>query len=182
MSDNSITELIAKNNLIHLNLTRLPKVTAKSLICLAESPCYPQMTYFNLYANSMIEDSGFRALAKQSNIHFLDLCGCKFLSDESVIGICANLRQLKYLNLTWCIALTDEAIVSGVSTLEHLTLLSVFGLETMTDKIIDALVSSKLKQTLETLDINGCCRISICGSHDEVVKLFPNVRVTVFHS
>ena len=130
----------------------------------------------------MIEDIGFKAMAQPSEIRFLDLCGCKFLSDDSVIGICANLKQLRYFNLTWCVALTDVAIVSGVSTLEHLTLLSVFGLETMTDAIIEALQKSKLKNTLETFDINGCCRISICGSHDEVVKLFPNVRVTVFHS
>ena len=59
LSDASITELIAHNQLEHLNITRLPKVTAKTLEVLANSSSYPTMTYLNLYANSMIEDVGF---------------------------------------------------------------------------------------------------------------------------
>ena len=94
--------------------------------------------------------------------------------------------ELKYLNITWCLALTDKGIVDGVSKLENLDLLSVFGLVAITDKSMDALLNSKIRYTLTTLDINGCKFISYCGEHgvdhEAICKLFPNVTTTVFHS
>ena len=46
------------------------------------------LEYLNLYANSNIADSGFMTFAAESGcqkLQFLDLCGCKYLSDESAI-------------------------------------------------------------------------------------------------
>jgi hypothetical protein len=78
--------------------------------------------------------------------------------------------------------LTDRAIVDGISP--HLTcleLLSVYGLVKITDSSFEALLKSKIRGTLETLDINGCKEIS--KSDDATIKsLFPRVRVTIFHS
>ena len=97
-----------------------------------------------------------------------------------------SFKKLTYLNLTWCLGLTDIGIVEGVSLLESLDLLSVFGLVAITDVSLDALIESKSRYTLTTLDINGCKFISHCGEngvdHDSICKIFPNVTTTVFHS
>ena len=93
---------------------------------------------------------------------------------------------MTYLNLTWCVALTDKGIVDGVSKLEKLDLLSIFGLVAITDASLDALLESKSRYTLTTLDINGCKFIKYCGEHgvdhESICKLFPNVTTTIFHS
>ena len=142
------------------------------------------LEYLNLYANAFIEDSGFMDLAKSGyhKMQFLDFCGCKNLSDESVVLMSKSFINLKYFNLTWCISLTDKAIVEGISeNLECLELLSVYGLVKITEKSFDALLSSKIRETLETLDINGCKEIQ--RSDEATIKsLFPRVRVTIFHS
>ena len=45
-----------------LNLTRIPKLTEKGLIAIANAGLN-NLRYLNLYANSCIEDSGFQLLA-----------------------------------------------------------------------------------------------------------------------
>uniref|UniRef100_A0A7S3CJI8 F-box/LRR-repeat protein 15-like leucin rich repeat domain-containing protein n=1 Tax=Strombidium rassoulzadegani TaxID=1082188 RepID=A0A7S3CJI8_9SPIT len=133
----------------------------------------------------MIQDSGFRDLglsAKEMKLQFLDLCGCKFISDPSLILICQNSPLLEYLNLTWCLSITDRAIVEGVAKfLSKLNLLSVYGLLEITDASFDALEQSPLKWTLETLDVNGCKEMSR-GAAEEVRAAFPRVKTTIFHS
>ncbi len=48
-----------------INLTRIPKFTEKGLTALAEGGLF-NLKYLNLYANSSIEDTGFKSLAKAS--------------------------------------------------------------------------------------------------------------------
>ena len=172
------------NNIYYFNLTRIPKLTEKSLISIAESNL-KDLKYFNLYACSEISDLGFRAFgqANYSKMEFLDLCGCKYLLDDSVIVMSQNFPNLKYFNLTWCVNLKDKAIVDGVAKhLKKLDLLSVYGLVSITDASVEALAASDLKYSLITLDINGCKKMTICTDHASIVKLFPNVEVTIFHS
>ncbi len=117
-------------------------------------------------------------------MQFLDFCGCKLILDDSIIEMTRNFVNLKYLNLTWCLNLTDRSIVEGVSKhLNKLNLLSVYGLVKITDESIKSMLKNEaLRNQLETLDINGCKEITICSDHESIVKLFPNVRITVFHS
>ena len=71
----------------HLNLTRLPKITDKTMKAIANAGLN-DLEYLNLYANATIEDPGFLAFGSTKNyskLKFLDLCGCKNLSDDSVI-------------------------------------------------------------------------------------------------
>ena len=92
------------------------------------------------------------------------------------------MQGLKYFNLTWCISLTDAAIVDGVSKhLKVLELLSVYGLVNITDSSFEALLASPIRDTLETLDINGCKEITQ-RDDKSIRQLFPRVTVTVFHS
>ena len=127
-----------------------------------------------------------RAFAQASNytkLQFLDLCGCKELLDDTVIQLSKSFPELRYLNLTWCVSLTDRAITDGVGKhLQNLDLLSVYGLVKITDKSIEALLTGNLKYSLRTLDVNGCKLMTMCTDHESIVKLFPNVVVTVFHS
>lgn len=88
LTDSSISQIVGKcKDIYHLNLTRIPKLTAKGLSAVA-SAGLKNLEYLNLYANANIEDEGFRALA-QANcpLQFLDLCGCKELLDDSVIAL-----------------------------------------------------------------------------------------------
>ena len=79
-------------------------------------------------------------------------------------------------------SLNDKAIVDGVAKyLSKLNLLSIYGLVRITDKSIEALLSSPNRLTLETLDINGCREVTK-GDDSTIRSLFPNVKVTVFHS
>jgi hypothetical protein len=60
-------------------------------------------------------------------------------------------------------------------------LLSVFGIVTLTDASLNSLIESPNKETLETLDINGCREIT--QKNDQELKaLFPKLKITVFHS
>ena len=113
---------------------------------------------------------------------FLDLCGCKNIQDDTVIEICKNFPKITYLNLTWCVSLNDKAITHGVSKyLHNLNLLSLYGLIRITDKSIKCLLESGSRTILETLDVNGCRDLTNCDD-EGVRKMFPNVKVTVFHS
>jgi hypothetical protein len=78
-----------------------------------------------------------------------------------------NLPQSRKINIkanklkSWCISLTDRSILDGIAKhLSHLNLLSLFGIVTITDLTINALISSPLKYTLETFDINGCREVT----------------------
>jgi F-box and leucine-rich repeat protein 1 (S-phase kinase-associated protein 2) len=167
----------------HLNLTRLPKLTEDGLSAVA-SAGLQKLKYLNLYASTSISNSGFVSLANSgySNLEFLDLCGCKEITDQTVVQLCAAFPNLTYLNLTWCVSLNDKAIVEGVAKyLTKLKLLSVYGLVRITDAAVDALEQSPNKETLETLDINGCREVTR-GDDKTVRQRFPNVKVTVFHS
>lgn len=63
LTDSSIIE-IAKNckSVKHFNITRIPNFTEKGLSEISKAGMN-QLEYLNLYANAMIEDSGFRDLA-----------------------------------------------------------------------------------------------------------------------
>jgi len=167
----------------HLNITRLPKLTDKGVEKVASAGL--DLTYLNMYANSEIGDNAFKALAHNSthhNLEFLDLCGCKHISDDSVVELCKSFPKLTYLNLTWCISLNDKAIVEGVAKhLTNINLLGLFGLVRISDASIDALVDSPCKLSLETLDINGCCLVTK-GDGESIRAMFPNVTVTVWAS
>eukprot|EP00347_Sterkiella_histriomuscorum_P014091 403362200 len=182
LTDSSIIALCENcPEIYHLNITRIPKITKKSMESIAS---LKNLEYLNLYANSEISDNGFQILA-QSQFHkltFLDFCGCKYLSDDSVIALCKNYPDLTYLNLTWCVSLTDKGIVDGITAyLSKLNLLSLYGLVTLTDKAIDAILNTNMKYTLEIFDINGCREIT--KSDEATLKsLFPNVKVLVYHS
>ena len=73
-------------------------------------------------------------------------------------------------------------MVEGISVnLKQLNLLSLFGIITITNDSIDSLADSENKQTLETLDVNGCREIT--KSDESTLKsLFPNLKVLIFHS
>ena len=186
LSDSSI-QVLAEfcKDIYHLNLTRIPQFTEAGLVHVAKAGL-SNLEYLNLYANSNIADSGFMTFAAESGckkLQFLDLCGCKFLSDESAIQISISFPELRFLNLTWCVALNDSAMVDGVA--KHLTkldLLSIYGLTRMSDKAVEALIDSPLRQTLRTLDINGCKAVTKYLDDQELRVIFPNVTCTVFHS
>ena len=96
------------------------------------------------------------------------MCGCKNITDDSIVLLCDSFRNLTYLNLTWCVSLNDKAIIEGVAKyLTKLNLLSVYGLVRITDKAVDALEQSANRDTLETLDINGCREV-IRGDDESV--------------
>lgn len=65
--------------------------------------------------------------------------------------------------------MTDKAVVEGIAKyLTKLNLLSLFGLVAITDASIDALLSTNMKYTIETLDINGCREVT--KSDEETLK------------
>lgn len=151
LSDSSVTVVVESCPKIrHLDITRLPKMTDKGVEKVASAGL--DLTYLNMYANSEIGDGAFKALAlntKFHNLDYLDLCGCKHLSDDSVVQLCKAFPLLTYLNLTWCISLNDKAIVEGVA--KHLTkinLLGLFGLVRISDASIDAMLDSPCKESL----------------------------------
>jgi hypothetical protein len=184
LSDSSISVVVEScPKITHFNITRLPKLTDKGVEKVANAGL--NLTYLNMYANSEIGDNAFKALALNSachNLEFLDLCGCKNLSDDSLVELCKSFPKLTYLNLPWCISLNDKAIVDGVAKhLPKITLLGLFGLVRISDASIDALLDSPCKLSLETLDINGCCLVTK-GDGDSIREMFPNVTVTVWAS
>ena len=81
--------------------------------------------------------------------------------------------------------MTDQGIVEGVAgKLKGLNLLSMFGNTTITQASLDALASHDgHKNSLETLDLNGCSAIeSENRSEESLARLFPNCKNFVYHS
>ena len=125
LSDKGIVPLLTNCTKIRvLNLTRLNKITEKSLELV---PNLPLLEEIYLYACSQLTDEALRHLAQLSRLRVLELCGCQLLSDESLVQVCRNNSDLHYLNLTWCLNVTDTAMLEGVATLRNLSLLSLFG-------------------------------------------------------
>ena len=87
----------------------MPKVSEKAMDKVGEK--LSKLEYLNLYANAEIAAEGFQALAQSRKpfiftfgvayhkLKFLDLCGCKKLTDDNVVQLCKNFPDLTYLNL-----------------------------------------------------------------------------------
>lgn len=165
LGDSSIEALATNCKDLHsLDLTRLPPMTERGMIALASAKLV-NLKYLNLYANSELSDHGFKELFNSetitANLEFLDLCGCKHVKDETIIKLCSKAPKMKFLNITWCISLTDKAMIEGVAKYcTDLELLSIFGLVNMTDAAITPMLSTPLKYSLQTFDVNGCKDIS----------------------
>ena len=87
--------------------------------------------------------------------------------------------------------ITDKGIVDGIcgSTelgpylTDGLKLLSIFGNTLVTQNAPHALASSSSKQSLKTLDLNGCKQISEDDRHpDNLRSLFPKCETFIYHS
>ena len=87
----------------------MPKLTERPFKLIAQN--FPRLINLNLYADADLPDQAFRDLSLSRmhltklihlafhNLEFLDLCGCKKMTDDSMIAIAKNYPKLTYLNL-----------------------------------------------------------------------------------
>ncbi|OAE21542.1 hypothetical protein AXG93_2543s1010 [Marchantia polymorpha subsp. ruderalis] len=161
---------------IYWNLKCL-KLTDEGLIKLLTS-C-ENLTELYLYAIPNFTDKAYEKFSNTPRLKLLDVCGAQFLSDVGLAGI-AECTLLESLNLTWCVRVTDIGLKALAQHCVFLESLSLHGLLGVTDDGIEEL-SKSCKDTLHTLDVNGCVNIKR-RSKDELLQLFPLLTTFVVHT
>ncbi|KAI7907106.1 uncharacterized protein BX663DRAFT_426629 [Cokeromyces recurvatus] len=159
-----LDEKVSRNypQLTHLSLSYCKKLSDMSMGYLAEF-CSETLTSLNIQRCTRITDQGF---LKWSNTQFpslrnLNLTDCSFLTDQAISHLILAAPHLKNLSLSFCCALSDSAIegLNSLSELEHLD--ASFCGAAVSDISIKALLSSnKLRDTIQSLNLRGCVRIT----------------------
>ncbi|CAD7961815.1 unnamed protein product [Amoebophrya sp. A120] len=166
-------QLAAPPHLRHLDLTRCPKISSAGVRKILRR-C-KTLEVLRVYANAHLLPDAF-PLENVPNLELLDVCGTQ-ISDDNLATVG---RKLKVLNLSWCVHITDSGVKALCDNVESLEELSVFGNLNLTDRAVDYL-GSKFRDTLTTLDINGCTNVKHRTPEYLLTKL-PHLRVFQVHS
>jgi len=183
VTDAGFLSVAKKCRLRTLDVTRCPKLSDSSLKALAPRSKLEELV---AYADSQFTDFGFAALTNYGaleRLRKLDTCGARQLTAPALAGVVKQCgKTLTYLNLSWCVALDDRAGEAVARNCTRLDLLSFHGIVNITDRSIDALARSKVKDTLTTLDIQGCKHVTDYRRQtDRLFTLFPNVSCWTHH-
>ncbi|KAK3247713.1 hypothetical protein CYMTET_42798 [Cymbomonas tetramitiformis] len=164
-------------NLVHLNLTRTPKVGDEGVVEAIKANS--KLQTLNLYANANLTDVTFSSLDLLPSLRVVDLCGMQHMTDQGLqaLAACTNLTSL---NLTWCIRVTDTGVCAVVSSCPHLGLLSTHGLRGVTDAMVDALANN-CASAMHSIDVRGCLGVE-GRAPSELLKKLPNLTCFEVHS
>ncbi|XP_054824807.1 F-box protein At3g58530 isoform X5 [Prosopis cineraria] len=135
-----------------LNLNGCQKISDEGVEAITS--CCPQLKSFSIYWNVRLTDAGLRHLVKNcKGIIYLNISGCKNISDQSLEFVAENYSELESLNLT---SFTDE-VYKEISLLVHLKLLDLCGAQNLSDEGLSSI--SKCKNLI-TLNLTWCVRVT----------------------
>ncbi|KAJ3048707.1 hypothetical protein HK097_010272 [Rhizophlyctis rosea] len=95
-----------------------------------------------------------RTIQSCPNITLLDLEGCVYLNDESILNIAPVLPSLTHLSLSHCINITDTGILHIATHFTPLRIIELAGLFQVSTHSLHPLIKTHC-QTLESLDLAG---------------------------
>ncbi|KAI9486601.1 MAG: hypothetical protein EXX96DRAFT_549692 [Benjaminiella poitrasii] len=149
------------SQLVDLSLSYCKKLSDMTMGHLAEF-CSNTLASLNIQRCTRVTDQGF---VKWSDTQFpalktLNLTDCSFLTDQAILHLIAAAPNISSLSLSFCCALSDSAIegLSSLSELQHLD--ASFCGAAVSDISIKALLSSSLRETMQSLNLRGCVRIT----------------------
>lgn len=111
------------------------------------------------WRNSFGSDDEIILIANNlKDIQILALNMCNNISDEGLISISHNLNKLHTLDVSMC-NITDFGLISIAENLSNLTSLSFHGCFKISDEAIKS-ISTNLSQTLRILDLSSCYNLT----------------------
>ena len=90
---------------------------------------------------AVLTDQGLQSVISLASLTFLDLSGCRLVTDEGMRAVRWTGTALKTLNLNWCNKVTDLGVRAVVSSCTALTALNLRHCYELTDVGVRALSS-----------------------------------------
>lgn len=144
-----------------LSLSYCKKLSDMTMSHLAEF-CSNTLESLNIQRCTRITDQGFVKWADTQfpQLKHLNLTDCSFLTDQAISHLVSAAPQLQTLSLSFCCALSDNAI-EGLISLPHLQELDAsFCGAAVSDVSIRALLKSGSFESMNSLNLRGCVRIT----------------------
>ncbi|OAD05892.1 hypothetical protein MUCCIDRAFT_138692 [Mucor lusitanicus CBS 277.49] len=144
-----------------LSLSYCKKLSDMTMSHLAEF-CSNTLESLNIQRCTRITDQGFVKWADTQfpQLKYLNLTDCSFLTDQAISHLVSAAPQLQNLSLSFCCALSDNAI-EGLISLPHLRELDAsFCGAAVSDVSIRALLKSGSFESMNSLNLRGCVRIT----------------------
>ncbi|EPB81854.1 hypothetical protein HMPREF1544_11403 [Mucor circinelloides 1006PhL] len=147
-----------------LSLSYCKKLSDMTMSHLAEF-CSNTLESLNIQRCTRISDQGFVKWADTQfpSLKYLNLTDCSFLTDQAISHLVSAAPRLESLSLSFCCALSDNAI-EGLISLPHLQELDAsFCGAAVSDVSIRALMKSSSSESMNSLNLRGCVRITDTG-------------------
>jgi F-box/leucine-rich repeat protein 7 len=167
ISDGGIFRLLDEKSsrgypeLTEISLSYCKKLSDMTMSHLAEF-CSKTLSSLNIQRCTRITDQGF---VKWADTHFpqlksLNLTDCSFLTDQAISHLVSAAPNLNSLSLSFCCALSDSAIEGLISLSELQDLDASFCGAAVSDLSIRALLNSNSSESMNSLNLRGCVRIT----------------------
>ncbi|XP_071529960.1 uncharacterized protein [Panulirus ornatus] len=112
--------------------------------------------YLQDNAVQIVQSSEY-GLSNLAGLHELNLCGCKKLTDITMIHA-FHLRELKYLNISHCQAIGESGLEAMARQCPSLEVLMLAECGQITDQVI--LVIAHYLKRIKTLDLQRCIKLT----------------------
>ena len=133
------------------------------------------MQRIELYWNCRITDFCVKKLAKAcTELNFVNLSGCKHLSDASIAVLAESCPKIRHLNLTRLPKLTDKGMDKIANAGLDLQYLNLYANAELGDGAFKALALQATHHNLEFLDLCGCKELGD-DAVVEICKSFPKL-------
>jgi len=139
-----------------LNLNSCQEITEKTLVQVSRQ-C-PGLKRIELYWHVKASDFGVKKLAACTNLTVVNLSGCKYLTDKSIIPLVQACTLIEVLNLTRISGVTCEAVKQIATKLPQLRELFLYADSGVSNEGFAALAdeSTSVVKKLEILELCGC--------------------------
>lgn len=147
--------------LTELSLSYCKKLSDMTMSHLAEF-CSSTLVSLNIQRCTRITDQGFVKWADTQfpKLKALNLTDCSFLTDQAISHLVAAAPKLNNLSLSFCCALSDNAIEGLISLSDLQDLDASFCGAAVSDVSIRALLNSESSESMSSLNLRGCVRIT----------------------
>jgi Leucine-rich repeat (LRR) protein len=171
ITDDSV-QLVAQHlqHIRILNLSRCRKITDESIFAIAKS-C-PSLTSLDV-EGTQITDNALVAFTS-TRIRVLSISECKMITEKSLTAIAKSCPLLESLNISKCETITDDSLTAIAESCPLLVSLDVRHTQ-ITDNALVALATARCRETITSLDLTGCNRITHTGLR-QVVDSFTRLR------
>lgn len=152
------------SGLKELSLSYCKKLSDMTMSHLAEF-CSNTLESLNIQRCTRISDQGFVKWADTQfpSLKHLNLTDCSFLTDQAISHLVSAAPRLESLSLSFCCALSDNAIEGLISLPRLQELDASFCGAAVSDVSIRALMKSSSSESMNSLNLRGCVRITDTG-------------------